>query len=67
MTAIIACWTLGAIAFFLSAISVSFSLVFNKEELFGKYKHWTRPLLFLAGIAWFVLMMVVTMGTKIES
>lgn len=66
MIATIACWTLGAIAFFLSVVSASFSLIFNNEELFGKHKHWTRPLLSLAGIAWFVLMIVVTMGAKIE-
>ena len=66
MTATIACWTLGAIAFFLAAASISFSFMFIKKELFEKYRHWTSPLLFLAGIAWSVLMIVVIMGAKIE-
>lgn len=66
MIATIACWTLGAIAFFLSATSICFSIIFIKKELFDKYRHWTSPLLFLAGIAWSVLMAVVIMGAKIE-
>lgn len=68
MTAIIACWTLGAIALILSAASIVFASVPSNDELFGTdtYMFLARALLFLAGIAWLVVMAVVIAGAKIE-
>ena len=54
---------LAAIAFSLSCVSIVFPF-FNDEELFNKYKHWVRPMLFLAGIAWFSLMMILLESIK---
>ena len=59
MTAIIAYGTLGTIAFLLSVTSIIFSFMYDKEGLFDRYLHWVRPLLFLAGIAWLVVMLLV--------
>jgi len=48
---------LAAIAFFLSCASIAFFSL-TDQELFDKHKHWVRPMLFLAGIAWFALTMI---------
>lgn len=66
MIAQIACWTLSAIFCILSITSIGLALVPSNAELFDMdtYRYLARTLLFLAGIAWLVMMAVVITGAE---
>ena len=52
MTSKIAVALITLLSFFLTSTSFIFALFTSNEELFEKYRHWLRLLLFASAVAW---------------